>query len=160
PRFLSNVFRKPGRLKGAPTRKSYWFRPALESLDDRLVPSNVTANLVGGNLSLTDDGSVSFTISQDRPGRVTLTAADGTTINGQNDPVTIDGVTGSLSYNMGAGNDSVTFDLSRTDILIAGDLSITGSSGSKTVVTNTDRRTNFLTVGGNFSEIYGNSTGI
>src|SRR5262249_19056394 len=38
--------------------------------------------------------------------------------------------------------------------------SITGSSGSKTVVTKTDGSTNFLSVGGNFSEIYGNSTGV
>jgi hypothetical protein len=160
PRFLSKVFRKPGRRNGAPARKPCRFRPALEMLDDRLVPSNVTTNLVGGNLSLTDDGSVSFTISQNQPGRITLTAADGTTINGQAGPVTIDGVTGSLSYNMGAGNDIVTFDLSARPILVAGNLSITGSSGSKTVLTDTEGSQNFLSVGGNFSEVYGNSTGV
>src|SRR5262249_12947036 len=75
-------------------------------------------------------------------------------------PVTIDGVNGSLVYNMGSGNDKVTFDLSGRPIEIAGDLSITGSSGSKTVLTNTDGSQNFLSVGGNFSEVYGNSTGV
>src|SRR5262249_30484743 len=160
PSVFPKMFRNRGRRKVAPARKPPRFRPVLESLGDRLVPSNVTTNLAGGNLTLTDDGSVNFTISQDRPGRISLTPADGTTINGQNGPVTIEGVTGSLSYNMGAGNDSVTFDLSARPITIAGNLSITGSSGSKKVLTNTEGSQNFLSVGGNFSEIYGNSTGV
>jgi len=160
PSVFPKLFRNRGRRQGAPTRRPHRFRPVLESLDDRLVPSNVATNLVGGNLSLSDDGSVSFTISQSRPGQITLTPDAGTTINGQNAPVTIEGVTGSLAYNMGAGNDTVTFDISGRPIVITGDLSISGSSGSKTVLTNTDGSQNFLNVGGNFSEVYGNSTGV
>jgi hypothetical protein len=160
PSLLTKVFRNRGRRKATPARRSHRFRPTLESFDDRLVPSNVTTNLVNGNLTLADDGSVSFTIRQQLPGQISIIPDAGTTVYGQAGPVSIPGVTGSLAYNMGSGNDSVTFDLSRESIFIAGDLSITGSSGSKTVLTNTDGADNFLNVGGNFSEIYGNSTGV
>lgn len=159
-RSMQTLFGRGGRHKAAPARPPKRFRPVLESLDDRLVPSNVTTNLVNGNLSLTDDGSVSFTINQVNPGQITITPDAGTTVNGQAGPLVIQGVTGSLAYNMGSGNDNVTFDLSGRPIVIGGDLSITGSSGSKTVLTNTDGSRNFLTVGGNFSEVYGNSTGV
>jgi hypothetical protein len=159
-RSMHTLFGRGARRRAAPARPSRRFRPALESMDDRLVPSNVTTSLVNGNLSLTDDGSVSFSISQSLPGRITITPDAGTTVNGQAGPVTIQGVTGNLAYNMGAGNDSVTFDLSARPILITGDLSITGSSGSKTVLTDTEGSQNFLNVGGNFSEVYGNSTGV
>jgi hypothetical protein len=160
PSLLTKVFRNRGQRKTKPARRPARIRPVLESMDDRLVPSNVTTNLVNGNLTLTDDGSVSFTIRQSLAGQISIVPDAGTTVNGQNGPVTIQGVTGGLAYNMGSGNDSVTFDLSRESIFVAGDLSITGSSGSKTVLTKTEGADNFLNVGGNFSEIYGNSTGV
>jgi hypothetical protein len=160
PSLLTKLFRNRGRRRTKPARRPARFRPALEMLDDRLVPSNVATNLVGGNLTLSDDGSASFTISQPAANQIRITPTEGTTINGQALAVTIQGVTGSLAYNMGAGNDSVTFDLSAQAIVVTGDLSITGSSGSKTVLTDTDGSDNFLSVGGNFSEIYGNSTGV
>ena len=151
-RSMHTLFGRGGRRNTAPARPPRRFRPVLESLDDRLVPSNVATNVVGGNLTLTDDGSVSFTLSQPAANQIRITPAEGTTINGQALAVTIQGVTGSLAYNMGAGNDTVTFDLSDRAVAITGDLSITGSSGSKTVLTDTDGSDNFLTVDGNFSE--------
>src|SRR5262245_42541153 len=71
--FLSKVFRNHGRRNRAPVRKSARCRPALESLDCRLVPANITASLVNGSLSLTDNGAVSFTISQPAENQIKIT---------------------------------------------------------------------------------------
>src|SRR5262245_57098522 len=99
--LMNKLVNRGGRRMASPARPSRRVRPVLQSLDDRFVPSNVTTNLVGGNLSLTDDGSVSFHISQFTPGQITITPDAGTTVNGQADSVTVAGVTGSLAYNMG-----------------------------------------------------------
>src|SRR5262249_55412652 len=86
--------------------------------------------------------------------QITITPGDGTTINGQAGPVTIEDVTGNLAVNLGAGNDSVTFDLSESSIDV-GNLSITGSTGNKTVQTKTDGSDNLLNVHGNYRQIFG-----
>src|SRR5262249_36534319 len=106
--FMGNV---PGR-NGASVPTPNRFRPALESLEDRLTPANITTSLVNGNLTLTDNGASSITISQPAANEITITPGDGTTVNGQAGPVTIEDVTGNLSINLGSGNDSVAFDLS------------------------------------------------
>src|SRR5262249_37484890 len=143
------------RRGGAPARTPIRCRPALESLEDRLVPANISTNLVLGNLTLTDNGASNFTISQPAANLITITPGDGTTINGEALAVTIQGVTGNLSVNLGTGNDTVTFDLSDTSIDV-GNLSITGSTGNKTVQTKTDGSDNFLNVHGNYRQIFGN----
>ncbi len=152
---VMKLFRDVGRRNGAPVRKPPGFRPALESLECRLTPSaNVSTSLVGGNLTITDTGSSSLTISQPATNQIRITPDAGTTINGQAIAVTIQGVTGNLNVNMGTGTDSLTFDLSQHGISV-GNLSITGSTGNKTVLTNTAGTANFLNVHGNYKEIFG-----
>jgi hypothetical protein len=154
-RFLTKWLRDGGRHQGAPARKPLRFRPALESLECRLAPAaNLSTSLVGGNLTLTDSGASNFTISQPAVNLIRIIPGDGTTINGQAIAVTIPGVTGNLNVNLGSGNNTVTFDLSATSISV-GNLSITGSTGNKTVLTKTAGTANFLNVHGNYKEIFG-----
>jgi hypothetical protein len=153
--FLGKLFGRGGRRKQAPVRRPLRFRPGLESLEDRLTPTNVSTSLVGGNLTLTDNGVSKLTISQPAANVIRITPGDGTTINGLARAVTIQGVTGNLSVNLGTGNDSLTFDLSDTGIAV-GNLSITGSTGDKTVLTKTAGSANFLNVHGNYRQILGN----
>src|SRR5262249_6671383 len=69
-------------------------------------------------------------------------------------PVTIEGVTGNLSVNLGTGNDSVAFDLSDRGIDV-GNLSLTGTTGDKTVQTITAGSDHLLNVHGNYRQIFG-----
>jgi hypothetical protein len=117
--------------------------------------ANVATSLVGGNLTLTDNGAVSFAISQSAANKITLTPAAGTTINGQARAVTINGVTGNLTANLGTGNDTVTFDLSAAGIDV-GNLTLNGTTGNKTVQATTGGQDNFLHVHGNFKQVFGN----
>jgi hypothetical protein len=153
--FMGKLFSRDGRRKGAPVRRPIRCRPTLESLDERLVPANISTSLVLGNLTLTDDGASSLTISQPAANQIRITPGDGTTINGLARAVTITDVTGNLSLNLGTGNDSLTFDLSDTGIDV-GNLSITGTTGDKTVQTKTAGAANFLNVHGNYRQIFGN----
>jgi hypothetical protein len=153
-RFMSKWFGRGGRRNGTFARVPGPFRPALESLDGRLVPANISSSQVLGNLVLTDNGAVSVTISQPGADQITLTPAAGTTIDGQAGPETFDGVTGNLTLNLGTGDDSVTFDLSDTGITV-GNLSITGTTGNKSVQTKTDESLNFLHVHGNYRQVFG-----
>src|SRR5262245_26451113 len=153
-RFMDKFLGRGGRLNGAPARRPIRSRLALESLEGRLTPAAVSTSLVGGNLTLTDSGASNFTISQPAANQIKITPAAGTTINGSANAVTIQGVTGNLNVNLGSGNDTLTFDLSAAGISV-GNLSITGSTGNKTVQTKTDGRANFLNVHGNYKEILG-----
>jgi hypothetical protein len=151
------MLRGSHRRKGAPVRKPIGFRPALEGLEGRLTPTgNITTSLIDGNLTIIDNAaSSSLTISQPAANEIIITPDAGTTINGQAGPVTLMGVTGNLSINLGTGTDTLTFDLSQHDISV-GKLSITGSSGDKTVLTSTAGSPNDLNVHGNYREIFGN----
>lgn len=132
------------------------FRPILEALEDRLTPSsNITASVVAGNLTITDNVAANITLSQPAANEITIATAAGTTINGKTGPVTLNGVTGNLNVNLGAGKDGLTFDLSKTSLEV-GNLSVTGTTGNKTVVTNAAGTTNVLDVDGNYQEIFGN----
>jgi hypothetical protein len=153
-RFMGRLLDFSSRRNGAPARTPIRRRLSLEALEDRWVPANVSANLVLGNLTLTDNGSSNLTISQPAANQITITPGADTTINGRAGPVTIIDVTGNLSLNLGSGNDSVTFDLSGRSIDV-GNLSITGSTGNKTVQTMTAGSDNFLNVHGNYRQIFG-----
>src|SRR5262249_33859844 len=131
------------------------FCPALESLEGRALMANVTASLVGGNLNLTDNGASIVRVSQPAPNQIVLTPGPGTTVNGQAGPVTISGVTGNFSDNLGTGDDSLTFDLSGGSMSIR-NLSISGTTGNKTVNTVTGGTENFLNVHGNYTQVLGN----
>jgi hypothetical protein len=157
PVLFAKLLRGSARRKGAPVRKPIQFRPALEGLEGRLTPAgNVTTSLVGGNLTIIDNAAASsLTISQPAANEITITPDAGTTINGKAGPVTIMGVTGGLNVNLGTGNDTLTFDLSHHSIAV-GNVSITGSTGNKTVLTNTAGTTNALDVHGSFKEVFGN----
>jgi hypothetical protein len=151
-------------LRGG-ARPSLWpvkdcrFRPTLELLEGRLTPTcNVTASVVDHNLTITDNAAASsLTLSEPAAGEITITPDAGTTINGKAGPATFMGVTGGLTVNLGTGNDTLTFDLSQHSFAI-GNVSITGTTGNKTLLTNTMGTTNALDVHGNFSAILGNGT--
>jgi hypothetical protein len=155
--FVAKWFRDSGRRKAVPVRRPLPFRPALESLEDRLTPAtgNLTTSLVGGNLTIIDNAATSqITISQPAANEITITPDAGTTVNGKAGPVTITGVSGNLAVNLSTGRDSLIFDLSQHSIDV-GNLSITGTTGAKTVLTNTAGTTNTLDVHGNYKEIFG-----
>jgi hypothetical protein len=156
PSILAKLYRNGGRRNGAPARKPLRFRPGLESLECRLTPAgNATTSLVGGNLTITDSGASALAIGQPAANQITITPAPGTTINGKAGPVTIPGVTGNLSVNLGAGNDTLVFDLSQSSLDVR-NLSITGSTGDKTVLTATAGTIHSLNVHGNYKEVFGN----
>jgi hypothetical protein len=132
-------------------------RPSLESLEGRQMMANVAATVLNGNLTLTDNGTTSFTISQPAASQLKITPAAGTTINGHTTPQTISGVTGNLTANLGDGNDSLTFDLTGRNIDIH-NVTINGGNGNKTVQTDTAGTDHFLNVHGNYREVLGNAT--
>src|SRR5262245_61483477 len=92
--FIGKLVRRNGRRNGAPARRPVRSRLALESLEGRLTPANVSTSLVGGNLTITDSGASNLTISQPAANVIRITPAAGTTINGQAIAVTVQGVTG------------------------------------------------------------------
>src|SRR5262249_59654568 len=115
-----------------------------------------TASVVFGRLTITDNAATSqLTLSQPAADEITITPDDGTTINGRAGPVTMVGVTGNLNVNLGAGNDTLTFDLSQHDINV-GNVLITGNTAAKAVTTDPAGTTHTLNVHGNYKEIFGN----
>ena len=156
--FLGQLLGGDSRRQGALVRKPLRFRPALEVLECRLAPAiaDVTAGVVFGNLTITDNAATSqLTLSQPADAEITITPDAGTTINGRAGPVTLVGVTGNLNVNLGAGNGTLTFDLSQHDINV-GNVLITGNTAAKAVTTDPDGTTHTLNVHGNYKEIFGN----
>src|SRR5262245_8434191 len=151
--IMDKLLGRSGRRKKARARKNR-FCPGLESLEGRALMANIATSLVGGNLTITDSGASSVVISQPAPNVIRLTPTDGTTINGQPRIVTSSGVSGNLSANWGTGKDSLTFDLSGGNISV-GNLSITGTTGDKTVKTITGGTDNCLNVHGNYTQVFG-----
>jgi hypothetical protein len=135
-------------------------RPVLELLESRLTPSgNVTATLSQGTLGITGDFQANgITISQPAANQITITPDSTTTVNGKAAALTVKGVTGSVVMSLGAGDDSVTLDLSSGNIDIAGSLVINGTGGNKTINTITGGTKNDLNVGGNLTNLFGNGT--
>jgi hypothetical protein len=155
-RYVSNWLGCGARRTRRPARACR-FRPALEALECRLTPAfgNATTSLVGGTLTITDTAAASsLTLSQPAAGEITITPDANTTINGKAGPVTISGVTGGLNVNLATGTDTLTFDLSKHSFVV-GNVSITGTTGDKTVLTNTAGTTNALDVHGSYKEIFG-----
>jgi hypothetical protein len=139
--------RRPARKPSPVTRRPV--RPAVEALEPRLALSgNVTASLVHGTLTLTGDPLDNhLVISQPGPHQLTITPADGTTVNGQAKPLTLTGFTRDLRINLGPGNDDVDFDLANP-LTLPGNLTIdygAGGTGNKTTQT-VNAGGNFLTV--------------
>jgi len=155
--IMDKLLGRNGRRKKARAthKKKNRFCPGLESLEGRALMANIATSLVGGNLNLTDDGTAIFRISQPAPNQIQLTPGPGTTVNGQAGPVTISGVTGNLSANLGTGDDSLTFDLSGGSMSVR-NLSISGTTGDKKVNIATAGTENFLNVHGDYSQLLGN----
>src|SRR4051812_7347020 len=117
-------------------------RLALHSLEGRLTPAgNVTAKLVAGSLVVTgDQQSNTLAVTQTAANSFTVTPVDGTTVNGQADPVTVSGVTRDLVLRLGRGDDRVQFgvgfgepvDLNET-ITVRRDLVVDGGPGNNAI---------------------------
>jgi hypothetical protein len=133
-------------------------RLSVEPLEPRTVPAGNVATVISGNtlFLIGDVSDDSIILSQPLgPGTLTITPTGGTTVNRQLLPVS--GVLPpNLTIELGAGNDSVAFDLGTRPILIQNALTINyGIGGVGTKVTQTTGATaNFLTVGGNFGIRY------
>jgi hypothetical protein len=65
-------------------------------------------------------------------------------------------VTGGVAIDLGAGDDTLNFDLSGGNLDIHGNLSINGTSGNKTINTITNGTAHELMVAGNLSNVFGN----
>jgi hypothetical protein len=133
-------------------------RLSVEPLEPRTVPAGNVATVLSGNtlFLIGDVSDDSIILSQPLgPGTLTITPTGGTTVNRQLLPVS--GVLPpNLTIALGAGNDSVAFDLGTRPITIQNALTIDyGTGGVGTKVTQTTGATgNFLTVGGNFGIRY------
>jgi hypothetical protein len=134
------------------------FRPTFERLEDRWTPAgNVTASFsaLTGTLTITGDAfgnAVDISQTSFKSFNVTGTATTitkGAATFPAGTPVNFANVT-NIVMNMGYGNDTVTFGLQTAGpILIAGNLTINGSTGNNTV--ETAIIPNSLTVIGNMS---------
>jgi hypothetical protein len=135
-------------------------RLSVEPLEGRDVPANNVGTLIVGNtLFLIGDAADNGIILSQPNGAGTLriTPTGITTVNGMAGPV--DGtLPANLVIRLGAGNDSISFDLGTNPILIQNALTIdygTGGTGTNTKTTQTTGATgNGLTVGGNFGIRY------
>lgn len=129
----------------------------LDSLESRVVPvGNVTTFQSGGNLALIGDAFTNqIVISQSSLGTVIITGTGGTTVNGF--ASVIKPLTGNLGIALGAGDDSITFDLT-SPIFLPGHLTIDYGGANAGVGTKTTQTinatTNFLTVDKNFGIRY------
>jgi hypothetical protein len=134
------------------------FRPLLENLEDRLTPAgNVTSSLVAGNLTLTGDALAnSITISEPTlNGPLVVTPNGTTTLDGHSAAESFT-VTGNLTIQLGAGNDSISFDLGPNPITVPGTLSVNYGSSSGDKLTHTiNGGGNAFTVGQNLAITYG-----
>jgi FG-GAP-like repeat len=115
---------------------------ALHTLEDRFTPAgNLTARLLVGSLVVTGDAeSNTLAVTQTAPGSFTITTEDGTTVNGNTDPVTVSGVTRDLVLRLGRGNDRVRFgagfggsgDVNET-VAVSRDLVVDGGPGNNAI---------------------------
>ncbi len=105
-------------------------RPNFEILEPRLLlDGNVMAAVVAGDLILTGDAADNA-IRIDQTGlagdHVCLSPADaGTSLNGQDDPMVLTGITGDVRIRLGDGNDWLEI----TDLTVAGRLIIEANRG-------------------------------
>jgi hypothetical protein len=137
--------------------KAHRTRLILDCLESRFVPAgNVTTfRLFGNQLLVGDANSNQIVISQITLGTITIAGTGGTMVNGSS-VVTIP-LTGNLAIALGAGDDSITFDLT-SGMHLPGNVTIdyggpNAGIGTKTTQT-TSATSNFLTVDGNFGIRY------
>src|SRR5258708_4172112 len=127
-------------------------RLSLEPLEGRDVPvGNVFTSVSNGIMFIVGDTQDnSIILSQPfGSGTLTITPTGATMLNGQLGPET-GNIPPNLDILLGAGTDSLSFDLGTNPIIVAGSLGInygTGGTGTKTTQT-TGASTNNLTVGG------------
>ena len=120
------------------TKANRRFRPALERLEDRLTPTNVSATLYGTILTITKvSGNDSLTVAQTATfGQLTVSTTAGNTVNNSPNPFTTRAGVGitRVVVNLGTGTDSLTFDgASIAAINLIGGLSVSGTGGDKTL---------------------------
>jgi len=130
-------------------------RLSVEPLEGRDVPGAVFTVVSAGTLFVIGSTqSDAVTVSQNALNQVTLTPGSGTTINGSTVPVTRP-LFGSLVIGLGAGDDSLTFDLG-SGLTIPGNLIVNyGVAGTGTKTTETVNAGQFaLRVGGSIGIRY------
>src|SRR5262245_12120444 len=126
------------RPAASPCRPANRFRPAVEVMEDRYAPANVTATLSLGVLTLTAqagnfDDVIDIGPSSDSiPGHYGITGT-GTTINGLS-TFTAKGVR-SIVFDLKGGNDTVTF-----GALIGGGITFNGGAGTNVLDIGTTSR--------------------
>jgi hypothetical protein len=157
--MLANPGRQVRTMKTHTTRSA---RLRLHELESREVPAgNVITVFRGNTLFVLGDAQDNSIILSQPGGAGTLTIAPiGTTqLNGQALPQS-GTLPPNLTIELGAGTDSLSFDLGSNPILIQNALTIdygTAGTGTKTTQT-TSAASNNLTVGGNFGIRYASGT--
>jgi hypothetical protein len=137
-------------------------RLSVDPLEGRDVPAgNIHTFVADGTLFVVGDAQDnSLVVSQPAgPGTLTLSPTGGTTINGLPAPMT-GTIPANVDIMLGAGNDSLSFDLATAPIAIAGSLVVgygSGGTGTKTTQT-TGATTNNLVVGGGLGIRYAAGT--
>jgi hypothetical protein len=138
------------------------FHPAFDMLEDRLTPSGaVSAAVVGGRLIVTGDAQANgITLSQPAAHEITITPDATTSVNGMTagQAVTLGNITGSVSVNLGQGNDSLALDLTHRNFTVNGNLTLRFGNGNSTVNTLTAGTTHSLMVTGDLTNTFGNGT--
>ena len=117
---------------------------------------NVLTSVSNGTLFIVGDTQDnSIVLSQPQPGTLTITPTGTTLLNGQAGPQS-GTMPPNLDILLGAGTDSLSFDLGSNPIVVPGALTVdygTGGTGTKTTQT-TGANANTLTVGGNLGIRY------
>jgi hypothetical protein len=130
-------------------RQSSSRRLSVEPLEGREVPAAVFTVMSGNTLFILGSSqSDSITLSQPIAGQLTIAPGAGTTINGSTNPVT-GPLFGNLVIRLGAGDDSLAFDLTN-GLRIPGSLVVdygTAGIGTKTTTT-VNAGQSMLSVGG------------
>jgi VCBS repeat-containing protein len=133
-----------GRVARQNRRRSFF--AAVEHLEDRSVlAGNVLASVAGGNLFLIGDASANqLEVTRLGANNVQITSLDGTTINGQTGPVTLNNVRTGITAALGDGDDvlRLTGASSTSPFEVLGNAMVNSGEGDDTIVL-----TNFSTRG-------------
>ena len=141
---MSSSMSRRGRVARQDRRRSFF--AAVEHLEDRSVlAGNVLASVAGGNLFLIGDASANqLEITRVGANNVQITSLDGTTINGQAGPITLNNVRTGITAVLGGGDDvlELTGASSTSPFEVLGNAMINSGEGNDTITL-----TNFSTRG-------------